>query len=301
MKKENIWLESKCDGLKLNIEIYIPEGSPKGIVQLSHGMVEDKKYYFDFMEFLTNNGYVTIINDHRGHGKSVKSKDDLGFFYEESSDYVVEDLHQVTTYVKDRFPGLKVYLLWHSMGSLIVRKYIKKYDDVISALIVCGSPSINKLAKAGLFITKVVKLFRGERYRSILLNTLALGSDYTNSWISNNKKYVEEFTKDENCGFIFTTNGFINLTKLMIDTYSKKGWQLKNKDLPIFFIAGEDDTVIKSLKKWHKSIDFIKNIGYTNVTYKSYPNMKHAILKEKNKELVYEDVLKFINNNWFLL
>jgi len=296
MKKENFKSQSECDGLKLDIEVYIPEGEPKGIVQLSHGMVEDKKYYFDFMEFLTQNGYVSIINDHRGHGKSIKAKEDLGFFYEESSDYVVEDLHQITKYIKNRFPDHKVYLLGHSMGSLIVRKYIKKYDDEIDALIVCGSPSINKFSKAGLLAAKTVKLFKGERYRSKLLNTLALGSDYTNSWISNDKKYVEEFTKDEDCGFIFTTNGFINLTKLMIDTYSKKGWQLKNKELPIFFIAGEDDTVIKNLKLWHKSIDFIKNIGYENVTYKSYPNMKHAILKENNKEIVYNDILDFIKH-----
>lgn len=295
MKRENLQIESNCDSLKLDVELYLPDGNPKGIVQLSHGMVEDKKYYFDFMRFLANNGYIAIINDHRGHGKSVKSKDDWGYFYEESSNYVVEDLHQVTRYVKNRFPGLKLYLLGHSMGSLIVRKYMKKYDNEIEKLIVCGSPSINKFSKAGLFAAKTVKLFKGDRYRSKILNTMALGKDHTNKWLSNDKNYVDNYNADDSCGFIFTTNGFINLTKLMIDTYSKKGWHRENLELPILFIAGEEDTVIKSIKMWHKSIDFLRDIGYKNIIYKSYPGMKHAILKEIGKETVYKDVLEFIN------
>ena len=295
MKEEHNKIKSECDGLELDYQIFIPDENPKGIVQLSHGMVERKEYYFDFMKFLTENVYVTIINDHRGHGNSVLSKEDLGYFYEESADYIVEDLHQITKLVKQRFPGLKVHLIGHSMGSLVVRKYLKKHDNEIASLIVCGSPSINKLSKVAKIIAKTIKKTKGERYRSKTLSTLALGKDRTNKWLSRDNKYVDEYNLDEKCGFVFTANGFINLAQLMIDTYTKSGWELKNPNLKILFIAGEEDRIIGNLKKWHESIDFMRGVGYKNIEYKSYENMKHAILKEIGKENVYNDILNFIN------
>ena len=294
MKEENIKIKSKCDGLLLDTKIFIPN-KIKGIVQLSHGMVETKEYYYDFMKYLTKNGYVTIINDHRGHGKSIKDENDLGYFYDESANYIVEDLFEINNYIKNRFPNKELILLGHSMGSLVVRKYLAKYDNNISKLIVCGSPSINPLSKIGLLITKLVKKFKGDRYRSKLLNNLALGNDKDNNWLSTDLNYVNKYNNDKLCGYVFTTNGFINLTKLMIDTYSKNIYHVQNKNMPIFFIAGENDPIIKSKKKWLKSINFLKNVGYKNITYKLYPNMKHALLNEKNKELVYQDILNYIN------
>ena len=103
MKKNSFYLESNCDGLKLYVSIFEAKGKPRGIVQFAHGMVEHQIYYYDFIEYLCNNGYICVINDHRGHGKSVKNEDDLGYFYEEKGDYVVEDLHQITLYVKDKY------------------------------------------------------------------------------------------------------------------------------------------------------------------------------------------------------
>lgn len=297
MKKEFIKIKSTSDRLNLDTAIFIPDKKIKGIIQLSHGMVEHKEYYYDFMEYLTNNGYLTIINDHRGHGKSIKHKKDLGYFYEESSDYVVEDLHDVTTYIKERYPKQKVYLFGHSMGSLIVRKYIKKYDYEIEKLIVCGSPSINKMAGLGVLLSKLVRTIKGDRYRSRFLNKLALPHDPKSSWLAYNEEYIKEYKKDKLCGYIFTTNGFINLTKLLKEVYSKKNWHFKNPNLEIFFIAGSDDKVIVNEKKWLQSIKFLKYIGYNNIAYKLYPSMKHAILLEKDRDIVYKDILTFIENN----
>ena len=291
MKKENFKIESKCDGLELDVMLFIPD-KINGIVQLSHGMVERKEYYYGFMEYLAQNGYASIIHDHRGHGKSVKDKDDYGYFYDETSDFIVEDVYQITEYLKERFKGKEIILLGHSMGSLVVRKYIKKYDNKIDKLIVCGSPSINNMTDFGLLLCRIVKLFKGERYRSKLINKMVLPSKC--NWLSNDLDYVNEYRKDKLCGFIFTTNGFINLMKLLKSVYSKKNWELNNKKLNILFIAGEDDPIIKSEKLYLKSINFLKGVGYKNVSYKLYPNMKHALLLEKEKDIVYEDIMKYI-------
>ena len=293
MDKESFYLESNCDGLKIYVTTYIPKGKIKGIVQFSHGMAEHQTYYYDFMEFLCNNGYLCVINDHRGHGKSVKNINDLGYFYEENGDYVVEDLHQVTEYIKDKYKNLKVCLFGHSMGSLIARKYIKKYDKDIDKLIVCGSPSVKRSVNFGLLSCRLFKLFKGDKYRSKFLNGMALTNDSADKWLTTNMDYAKKYMTDKYCNYIFTVNGFITLVYLSKDVYSKKNWSLNNKDLDIYFIAGRDDIVIKSEKEFMYSINFIKNIGYNNVTYKLYDNCKHAIFMD-NTEEVYKDVLDFI-------
>ena len=115
-----------------------------------------------------------------------------------------------------------------------------------------------------------------------------------NSWICNNKDIVEKYNKDELCQYEYTLNGYENIVRLMIDIYNEKIYQKKNLKLPIYFIAGREDPVIISEKDWYKAQDFLKNIGYENISSKLYDNMKHEILNEENNKIVYEDILKFL-------
>lgn len=303
MREENIILNSKCDNLPISVTIFMPNGDIKGIFQIAHGMCEHKKRYYDFMKYLTNKGYITIINDHRGHGESILKKDDLGYFYDNTSDYIVEDLHQITEYIKQKYPNKKLTLFGHSMGSMVVRKYIKKYDNEIDKLIVCGSPSKNTFVDFGILFVKIQQIFKGDRYRSDSMQNISLSknkkdkkeTNSSTSWICDNSKTIEKYEKDELCGFTFTLNGFENLFKLMKSIYTKSGWVLNNKELPIFFVAGSEDPIIISKEKWIKSQDFLKEIGYVNITRKLYNNLKHEILNEENNIQIYNDILEFIN------
>lgn len=302
MSQEILMLYSKCDDLPLSVAVFTPETEIKGVVQISHGMAEHKERYFPFMEYLASKGYASVINDHRGHGASIADRGDLGYFYDETGTYIVEDLFHITQYIRETFPGKPVCLFGHSMGSLAVREYIKKYDNKIDKLIVCGSPSKNPLAGAALVLVKLQEVFKGERYRSGLIQKLAFGS-YTkniknpvseNAWLSVNEDNVKEYDNDELCGYVFTLNGFKNLFIMLKDVYSPKGWMLHNADLPILFIAGSDDPVIVNEAKWKESCEFLKKIGYTNVKGKLYPGLRHEILNEDSKEEIYDDIVRFL-------
>ena len=96
-------------------------------------MSEHKERYYEFMKYLSENGYICVIHDHRGHGASVKVMH-LGYFYTEDINYIIEDLYQVTKYVKEKYPNLKINLFAHSMGTLVARGYLKKYDDKINII-----------------------------------------------------------------------------------------------------------------------------------------------------------------------
>ena len=126
MEKQTLTIQSECDDLLLSVAMFVPDGEVKGIFQIAHGMAEHKERYEEFMKYLASQGYVTLIHDHRGHGASVKSEGDLGYFYDNRAEHIIEDLHQVARHAKSLYPNQPLTLFGHSMGALVVRKYIKK-------------------------------------------------------------------------------------------------------------------------------------------------------------------------------
>lgn len=299
MKVEKI--KSKKDNLEIELTITEPLlGEPKGIVQIAHGMAEHKERYYNFMEYLSSKGYICVIHDHRGHGASIREINDLGYFYTEDISYIVDDLYQVTEYISSKYKHLKISIFSHSMGTLVSRNYLKKYDDKIQKIILCGPPTENKLAGVGVFFAKLTKTLKGEKYRSKFLNTLTFGSYNTkhkieNGWICSNEKAVERYNNDNLCGYIFTTNGFINLFKLMKEAYNKKNWQMKNKEMPIYIIAGREDKVIQNEEKFKHLKSYLKHLGYTNIGSKLYDGKRHELINEENNQEVYQDILEFID------
>jgi len=304
MKREEFSIRSNQDNLELGVSLRIPE-HPKGILQIVHGMSEHRERYHDFMEYCAEQGYITIIHDHRGHGASIKTENDLGYFYENGAENIVEDVHQITQYIKEQFPNLPLNLFGHSMGSLIVRCYMQKYDQDVDRLIVCGSPSKRVGATIGQMLAKFMRIFKGDHHRSKLIQNLAFSSfvrkhasdKSPNAWIATDEAVVAAYDADPRDGFIFTLNGFEVLFTLSKRCYSKKGWVMNNSEVPIFFIAGAEDPCILSEKDFLKAVDFMKERGYQNVTSKLYPGMRHEILNERGKQEVWQDVVRFISGD----
>ena len=302
MKKEILKIESTFDGLPLSVAVYAPEGEVKGIVQMAHGMSEHKERYFPFMEFLAEAGYASILHDHRGHGESVRDAGYLGYMYDETGEAIVEDVHQLTQYMKQRFPGVPVYLFGHSMGSIIARVYLRKYDAEIDKAIICGAPGKNPAVGPAKLLIKVLKAMKGDRHVSRLMFDMSLGGFNKTienprtecDWLSVNQANVDEYIACPLCGFGFTLNGYQNLMMIMEACFLENGWGMKNPDLPIWFIAGSNDPCIGGEKGWQESQDFLRKKGYTNVTCKSYEGYRHEILKEEIAEDVFRDVLAFI-------
>lgn len=308
MQKREFTLQSKYDNLALSCAEYTAEGvmqtNAKGVVQIVHGMCEYKERYEGFIDYLTQNGYIVFAHDHRGHGGSVTANENLGYFGDKKGEAIVDDAALVTDEIRRLHPGLSVTLFGHSMGSLVVRAYIQKYEEKIDKLIVCGSPSKNSLAGFGLMLNGVISAFRGKKYRSRLMANASTGGgddqfpgEGKNAWLTRDKTVVEKYNADEKCNFVFSCNGFSNLLHLVKNAYKKKKYPAKHSDLPIFFMAGADDPVIGSEKKWLAAQQFLRDVGYKNVTGKSYPKMRHEILNELGKEEVYADALAFIEKS----
>jgi alpha-beta hydrolase superfamily lysophospholipase len=304
MITEYFTLSSPVDGLLLDGLFVLPETPPKAVVQLVHGMCEHKMRYLPFMEHLAQQGYACCMHDHRGHGKSVRAPEDLGYFYAGGGPAVVEDLHAVNQMLHEKFPGLPVYLFGHSMGSLAVRAYIKKYDDTIEALVVCGSPSKPTGVGVGKALVRLLQAFKGEKARSKLVDGILNGSfdkpfrheNRKSAWLSSDPAVGEAFNADPLCGYTFTLNGYLALLYLVEETYSEKGWQVQQKDLPVLFVSGSDDPCAVSAKKFVQSVWHMERMGYKNVFRRVYSGMRHEILNEVDKETVYRELSAFFDD-----
>ena len=294
-------LVSPVDGLKLSLIYVAPEGAPKGIVQLVHGMCEHKERYIPLMEFLASNGFAVVCHDHRGHGASVESPEDLGYMGKEGWLAMVKDTKAVSDWAKARWPGVPFSLFGHSMGSMVVRSYAKRYDGGIDSLIVCGCPSDNPAKGGGILLAKLMGRIKGWHYRPNILQTMSFGAynkpfsheGWGAAWVCSNPEILEAYHNDPLCQFVFTSDGFLNLLLLMKDCYSK-GDKAGNPDLPVRFISGGDDPCRLSDKALEDAVQAMRDKGYKDVTLKIYPGLRHEIHNETDHAEVWNDILSYL-------
>ena len=296
-KTEYFTLQSEQDGLEIAMVMVEPEGEARALVQLVHGMIEHKERYLPFMEYLADRGCVCVMNDHRGHGASVRESGDLGYFYEKGDEALVEDMHQITLWMKVRWPGRKLFLFGHSMGSLAARAYCAKYDGEIDALALSGSPGENPAAGVGLMLVEALTRLRGERHRSRLMQRMTVGAfarrfpdpDHPCAWISANMENVTAYEGDPLCSFTFTLNGNRALLRLM-----KRAYSLKNgrPDLPVRFYSGTEDPCAPDEKGFRHAMERMRQAGYSDTEGHLFPGMRHEILNEEGREAVFERIWK---------
>lgn len=296
---ESFTLKSHYDDLTLEALISLPSRTPLGAVQIVHGMCEHKERYIPFMEWLTSKGYIAVCHDHRGHGASVKSHEDLGYMYDGGWKALVDDAKLVTDYIRGRYHGIKIILFGHSMGSMVVRSYTKRYDDAIDELFVCGCPSDNPAKGAGKAIAWCSGTLKGWHQRPNLLQQMSFGAynkpfadeGWASAWVCSNKETLEKYHSDPLCQYVFTANGFYNLMGLMQDCYSAKGWKCSKPAMPIHFISGAEDPCRVSDKALASAAGAMRKVGYKDVTLKTYPGMRHEILNETDRLTVWNDIL----------
>lgn len=301
MVKNFFKVVSAADGKELAAVLITPEDGAevKGIVQFVHGMVEHKERYYPLMEWLSERGYVCVIHDLRGHGATASGPEELGYMGKGGWKDMVDDVLETGNAVRAKFGSLPYTLVGHSMGSLIVRCYLKRYGDTIDRLVVSGCVSSNPAVGGGLLLADIIGRVRGWRHRSHLLQTICFSSynrnfeqdGYKKAWVCSDREILEEYHNDPLCSFIFTADGFKNLFSLMKDCYDTEGWTVSRPDMPIRFISGAEDPCRISDKDFFKSVGFLRERGYRNVEGKLYPRMRHEVFMEKDKETVWNELL----------
>lgn len=273
----------------------------RGVMHFVHGMCEHKERYYDMMEYFNKEGFICVISDMRGHGENAPYLKDLGYFGDNGDEKLIEDIHAINVFIHNNYPDLPIIMVSHSMGSLITRAYMKKYDKDIDFVFMSGAPSNNIMKYPGIVLAEILALIFSEEDVSRLLdkafkaNLKGYENEEKNAWICSNSAVVKKFNEDELCNFSFTINGYKTLCTLMRRVYSKKNWSVKNPNIPICFIVGSDDKVVGGEKKLKEQVDFLKKIGYKKVKSHVFEGMRHEVFNEIKKEKVWKYMLEKID------
>ena len=298
-------LAPSSDGVhNLAGKVYLPDGSPKGVVHILHGMTEHIARYDGFMKELAEAGYLACGYDHLGHGNTAADPSELGFVANKNgwrlwvADVKVFSDAVRTTYGAD----LPYILMGHSMGSFIAR--LASVSCVHpDALILMGTGGPNPIAGVGLAVIGAVKTFKGARHISPLVDDLAFGSynkrfnapKEAKDWLSKDTAVTDAYVQDPFCNYKFTVSGMSDLVRM---TYlSNKGKWFKSLDatIPVLLVSGRDDPVGDFGKGVETVSNRLQKTGHT-VTCHLYDGYRHEILNDASHATVVADILGFLGS-----
>ncbi|MEG0856379.1 MAG: alpha/beta hydrolase [Terrisporobacter sp.] len=278
----------------------------KAVVQIAHGMSETAIRYEEFAKKLTENGYMVYINDHRGHGKTAKIIDNVGYLAQKDGfTCLVEDMNTLTNIIKDENEDLPIYLFGHSMGSFASQRYIMEYGNNLGGLILSGSNGKHGvILKAAEFLSNREIKKNGRKHRSKFLDNLIFGGNNKQfkssktdfDWLSRDEKEVQKYIDDPFCGVLFTCGFFYDFIKGLQEVENQENLKKVSKDLPIYIMSGDKDPVGKNGKGVLNLSDRYRRLGVKDVTCKLYDDGRHEMLNEINKEEVMKDIISWLND-----
>ncbi|OUN69701.1 alpha/beta hydrolase [Faecalibacterium sp. An58] len=302
-------IPSSRPGATLNVLLCLPEGRPRAVLQMTHGMVEYIGRYEQLACWLADRGVAAVGHDHLGHGGSVVSREEYGYFGRpDGNRLLLDDIHRVTRWAKalPELEGLPWFLLGHSMGSFYARQYLCEYGGELQGAILMGTGwQPRAAARAGRALCHLLAAFHGWRYRSKLVDSMAFGG-YNRSfrpartskdWLNRDEKEVDRYLSEERCSFRFTLNGYDSLFTALERLCDKELLARAPKDLPVLFLSGDDDPVGDRGRGVQKAAQSLRDAGMRRVEVKLYPGARHELLVELNRQEVFADIGGFIQNH----
>ena len=302
--RDEFYFPSKDGNTEIHTIEWKPEGKVRAVLQICHGMVEYIKRYDEFAQFLCEKGFYVVGNDHLGHGKSVQSKSEYGFFDKKYGNAcVVGDIHTLRQRTMKKYPDVPYFMLGHSMGSSLLRQYIEMYGNGLSGVVLTGTVTDRRKSSL-LFIKRLCRLtaaVRGWHYRSRMVDELVTGSFNRKfrpaatraDWLTSDKEHLEAYIADPLCSFIFTVNAYYSMMAGMLGMQKKENISMIPKGLPVLFASGAEDPVGNFGKGVRKVCETYKSAGMQDVSLRLYEGDRHEILNETDRYQVYQDLYEW--------
>ena len=293
---------ARPDGIDVFVHRWIPDHDPVAIVQIAHGLAEHSGRYAGFADRLTTAGYAVYASDHRGHGHTSGTR---GVFAPEDGwQTVVDDLHAVTQKAREEHPGLPVFLVGMSMGSFLSRSYAARFGSELAGLVLLGTAGgAGAIGKVGLAIASAQARVRGHDHVSSLLNSMSFGrfnaafkpTRTEFDWLSRDEAEVDTYVADPDCGFIMSTGGLADMVRGLADVNTDRSASRVPKDLPIHLASGDRCQVGEDGKGPREVADRFREVGVQDVTLTLWPEARHEILHETNRDEVEAELVEWLD------
>ncbi|MCQ2259577.1 MAG: lysophospholipase [Bacteroidaceae bacterium] len=286
--KTHHYITSSDSAQQLHYIVWQGDAQPRAVLQLVHGMEEYIERYDLFAEFMVALGWAVIGHDHLGHGQSGIYE--RGHFSDDpkGAPVLIEDIHKITACAHELWPNLPLCIMGHSMGSFLTRRYLCEYSHEVQAAVIMGSGWYSPLETGtALISSKITCFFRGAHTKSWLLTRIcslpflfAFREEGKNAWLSVEKANVEGFTTDPLRGFGFTAGAYQMMYQNLYEVSCHTHFETLRRDLPVLFIAGEDDPV-GGAKAVAALVKDYKRHGFADVA--------SHVVRGKRHELFFED------------
>lgn len=305
MKSKNFTFQGS-DGAQIAGRAWLPDDDPRGVVQIIHGKAEHSARYGHFAEYLCRHGVAVYANDLRGHGESARTEEALGFFAEQEGwRRVEEDLFILSERIRLELPGKPLFLLGHSMGSLFARCTIADHAGFAGCIlsgVVCHPGLLGYIG--GMLIAREIRSV-GPHATSPKLEALTTGglnrqfrpsrTDF--DWLSRDAGVVDAYIVDPKCGFVAQAGFYRDFLQGILAANSPGCVARTPKELPLLFLVGERDPVGANGKKVRGVIRKFQRAGVRDVAARFYPEGRHEVLNETDRERVYADVLSWLDTH----
>lgn len=302
MALETEFLNSVGGG-KLQLSFWLPEGKPVGIVQLVHGIAEYAGRYGALAAALNEKGYILAAEDHMGHGGSITKAHPMGCI-KGGWKALTRDVNALTELLKQRWPGVPLFLMGHSMGSFLARTCLYTYPEAgYAGCILSGTAW-----QPGMVLKTGLKLAQGEVYRhgehtaSESLKNLMFGAylkgvkdaKSPNDWISTQREVVDAYDADPLCGFVPSAGLDCAMLEGLQENQKPENLAAMPKDLPVWFFSGDKDPVGNKGKGVKKSVRAFRKAGLRDVELTFYPGARHETLNDFCRDAVLNDLLAWL-------
>ncbi|KKI93456.1 alpha/beta hydrolase [Bacillus sp. SA1-12] len=283
---------------------YAENVKPLAILQLAHGMAEHIDRYKGFANTLVSEGIFVYGNDLRGHGKTGEKSGTLGFFAEENGfERAVDDLYEINAHIHKQHPNTPVFFMGHSMGSFLVRRFLQRYHGAVRGVILSGTggnPGL--MGKIGKRLAKSQIQKLGKKTESPLMNKLTFGSynkklsniETKFDWLTSDRAEVQKYIADPHCGYVATAGFYYDLLSGLETIHKHHEMAKVDKELPFFFISGDQDPVGQYTKGVMNVIRQFQEHGIKKIDYTFYKRGRHEMLNETNREEVMTDIIQWI-------
>ncbi|MEU5576275.1 alpha/beta hydrolase [Streptomyces huasconensis] len=304
-------LLNAADGVPVATYTWLPaDGRPRAYVQIAHGAAEHALRYDRFARHLTAHGYGVVASDHRGHGATAQATGGYGVTSgpDGASDAdswraIVDDLKAIGDQVRTLHPGVPFFLLGHSLGSMLARDYAQEYADGLAGVILSGTfRSLPGADPAG----AIARLERevAERGRAATSSYIpALFASFNDpfprrtgfEWLSRDEAEVDAYAADERCGFAFSAGLCLDWMRAVRKINDPRNLARVPADLPIHVAVGEQDPCNQRMTLVHELLEDFRYVGVEDLTWKGYPDARHEILNETNRDEVQEDLTAWLD------
>lgn len=286
-------------GASVNLYIRRPEGQPRGVVQVNHGLAEHAARYARFADFLGTRGFAAYAHDHRGHGYTKAPDAPPGSFgHGPSADKVIADAAAVHDRIAADHPGVPVIVFGHSMGALIAMNFVLKHSHRIAAAAIWnGNFSAGLLGRLAQAVLAWERFRLGSDMPSRILPKLTFdawarkASDGRTpfDWLSRDHAEVDAYVADPLCGWNASVGLWRDVFDMVFAGADDRNFAPVRKELPVNLVGGGADPESDFGKAVEQLAGRMRRMGFSNLVSTIYPETRHESLNEVNRNVIMAD------------